>query len=297
MPRGRASAKELSQFKARNSIPCEDIETSSVSSHKRKSQEKEAHFEEQPTEIQNSNPKRLAVNRASRYSSCLNPIIGTIEGNNIPNSITGNDVMDSTHMGVQPSLESISTQPLNSFSSIENIKLLFHKLMVSSLKDLSEPEKESSMEKVLSILADNLSLFSKEQAEQIIGLLFNFPALVHSWREYSRFQMYSQKSSAETKKIRDLVKTSVKDEENLKVRYEELENKEKELMTQLDAVQKEKAEVAEQKTEKSKQIKDLSSLEEEKAVHRMKEECLMRITTTKLNNLSNQWAKLRSFFM
>uniref|UniRef100_M1CW90 Uncharacterized protein n=1 Tax=Solanum tuberosum TaxID=4113 RepID=M1CW90_SOLTU len=88
MPRGRASAKELSQFKARNSIPCEDIETSSVSSHKRKSQEKEAHFEEQPTEIQNSNPKRLAVNRASRYSSCLNPIIGTIEGNNIPNSIT-----------------------------------------------------------------------------------------------------------------------------------------------------------------------------------------------------------------
>uniref|UniRef100_A0A0V0GYH8 Putative ovule protein n=1 Tax=Solanum chacoense TaxID=4108 RepID=A0A0V0GYH8_SOLCH len=90
--------------------------------------------------------------------------------------------------------------------------------------------------------------------------------------------MYSQKSSAETNKIRDLVKTSVKDEENLKVRYEELENKEKELMTQLDAVQKEKAEVAEQKTEKSKQIKDLTSLEEEKAVHRMKEECLMRIT-------------------
>ncbi|KAH0640557.1 hypothetical protein KY285_037143 [Solanum tuberosum] len=297
MPRGRASAKESSQFKARNSIPCEDSETSS---NKRKSQEQDTHIEEQPTEIQNSNPKRLALNRASGYSYRLNPIIRTIEDNSmvyIPNSITGHDVMDSTHMGVQPSLESISTQPLDSFSSIENTKLLFNHLIASPLEDLTISENEASMKKALSILADNLSLFSEEQAEQILELLFDFPALVHSWREYSRCQMYSQKSSAETEKIRDLLKTSVKDEDSLKVRYEELKIKEKELMTQLSAVQKEKAGIAEQRTEKSKQIKDLISSAEEKAAHRNKEECLMRIATTKLNNLSDQWAKLQSFFI
>ncbi|KAL3329226.1 hypothetical protein AABB24_036364 [Solanum stoloniferum] len=297
MPRRRASAKESSQFKARNSIPCEDSETSS---NKRKSQEQETHIEEQPTETQNSNPKRRALNRASGYSYSLNPIIRTIEDNNmvyIPNLITGHDVVDSTHMGVQPSLESISTQPLNSFSSIENTKLLFNHLIASPLEDLTVPENETSMKKALSILADNLSLFPEEQAKQIVELLFDFPALVHSWREYSRCQMYSQKSSAETEKIRDLLKTSVKDEESLKVRYEELKIKEKELMTQLAAVQKEKAGIAKQRTEKSKQIKDLISSAEEKAAHRNKEECLMKIATTKLNNLSDQWAKLQSFFI
>ncbi|KAH0634360.1 hypothetical protein KY284_037149 [Solanum tuberosum] len=295
MPRGRASAKESSQFKARNSIPCE------TSINKRKSQEQETHFEEQPTEIQISNPKRLALNRASGYSYSLNPIIRTIEENSmvyIPNSITGHDLMDSTHMGVQPSLESISTQPLNSTLCFEQAKLNFNNLIQLPLKELiTDPENETFMKKALSILADNLSLFSEEQAEQILELLFDFPALMHSWREYSRCQMHSQKSSAETEKIRDLLKTSVKDEERLKVRYEELKIKEKELMTQLAAVQKEKAGIAEQRTEKSKQIKDLISSAEEKAAHRNKEECLMRIATTKLNNLSDQWAKLQSFFI
>uniref|UniRef100_M1CW96 Uncharacterized protein n=2 Tax=Solanum tuberosum TaxID=4113 RepID=M1CW96_SOLTU len=215
-------------------------------------QEKETHFEEQTTEIQN---------------------------NNILNSMTDDDDVD-----VSP--ESISTQTLNSFSSIEDIKLSFDKLIMLPLEDLSEPENESSMEKALSILEDNLSLFSKEQAEQIIGLSFNFPALVSSWREYSRFQMCSQKSSAEMENTRDLVKTSVEDEESLKVRYEQLENKEKELKIQLEAVEKDKAE-----------IEQMISLVKKKEVQRNKEKVLMRITTSKLNNLSEQWNKLRSSFI
>ncbi|XP_060181420.1 uncharacterized protein LOC132611021 isoform X2 [Lycium barbarum] len=291
----------------------EESEISSMSSQKRKRLEKETdymekvtHSEEQLSQMQNFVPKRQAVESASKDSSFLTPVSGTIEGNNMdynPNSITYlvADDMDTTRMGVQPSLESISTEILNSFpcneNTAHNTKLHFDNLIALPLEDLIDPENESSMKKALSTLADNLSLFSEEQAEQILGLSFDFPTLVHSWREYSRSQMYSQKSFAEMEKIRDLVETSAKDEETLNVRYEELKSKEKELMAQLEAVQKEKAGIAEQRNEKSKQTKYLDSLAEEKAAGRTKGKHMMKIATTKLNNLIDQWAKIQSFFV
>ncbi|PHT39067.1 hypothetical protein CQW23_22640 [Capsicum baccatum] len=95
---------------------------------------------------------------------------------------------------------------------------------------------------------------------------------------------FNQKFLAETEKIRDLAETSVKDEESLNVRYEELKRKEQELMAQLEAVQKETAGIAEQRNEKSKQTKHLVSLAEEKTASSTKEKHMMKIATTKLNN-------------
>ncbi|PHT99053.1 hypothetical protein BC332_32046 [Capsicum chinense] len=165
----------------------------------------------------------LSVEDSSSYDS-----------RNVSEPIQGHAIVDSTHMEVQPFLESVSTQPFNSFSchenTAENTKLLFNNLIMSTLEDLIDPENETSMTKALPILADNLSLFSEEQAEQILELSVYFPTLVHSWREFSRSQTYNQKSLAETGKIRDLAETLVKDEESLSIRYEELERKEQELM-------------------------------------------------------------------
>ncbi|KAH0640560.1 hypothetical protein KY285_037146 [Solanum tuberosum] len=213
------------------------------------SQSKETHFEKETTEIQSAS-------------------------NNIPNSII--DDHPTTHMGDES--ESISTL---SFSSIDNTKLIFNKLIASSLEDLSHPENESSMIKVLSILSDNPSLFSEEQAEQIDELFIVFSGLMVKWRVYnSRSQTCNLKSLDET------VETSGKDW--LKVRYEELDNKEKELMTRLVAVQKQKTEIAEQSNEKSK---NLISMAEKN------EELLMRITNKKLKNLSDKWTNLTSSFI
>ncbi|PHT85467.1 hypothetical protein T459_07573 [Capsicum annuum] len=275
-----------------------------VSEKKRKMKEKEAdnidesnNFEEKTSAILNCTPKRQAVDCGTKVSSCYNSTSGTTEG------IYGYavDDMDSTPMGVQLFLDSTSVQPLNSTSCDENsgqkTKLLFDNLIALPLKDLIDPENETSMEKALSILADNLSLFSEEQAEQILELSVDFHALVHSWRQYSQSQGRSQKSLAETEKIRDLAETSVKDEESLNVRYEELERKEHELMAQLEAVQKEKAGIAEQRNEKSKQTKHLVSLAEEKTTSTTKEKHMMKIATTKLNTLVDQWTKIQSFFI
>ncbi|KAF3638056.1 hypothetical protein FXO38_23444 [Capsicum annuum] len=275
-----------------------------VSGQTRKMKEKEAdnidesnNFEEKTSAILNCTPKRQAVDCGTKVSSCYNSTSGTTEG------IYGYavDDMDSTPMGVQLFLDSTSVQPLNSTSCDENsgqkTKLLFDNLIALPLKDLIDPENETSMEKALSILADNLSLFSEEQAEQILELSVDFHALVHSWRQYSQSQGRSQKSLAETEKIRDLAETSVKDEESLNVRYEELERKEQELMAQLEAVQKEKAGIAEQRNEKSKQTKHLVSLAEEKTTSTTKEKHMMKIATSKLNTLVDQWTKIQSFFI
>ncbi|PHT39066.1 hypothetical protein CQW23_22639 [Capsicum baccatum] len=223
------------------------------------------------------------------------------DSRNVSEPIQGHAIVDSTQMEVQPFLESVSTRPFNSFScnenTVKNTKLLFDDLIALPLKDLIDPDNETSMKKTLSILADNLSLFSEEQAKQILELSVYFPTLVHNWREFSRSQMYNQKSLAETGRIIDLAETSVKDEESLNVRYEELKRKEQELRAQLEAVQKEKAGIAEQRNEKSKQTKHLVSLAEEKAASSTKEKHMMKIATTKLNNLVDQWAKIQSFFI
>ncbi|XP_059317892.1 uncharacterized protein LOC132068334 [Lycium ferocissimum] len=298
-----------------NGVPREDRDTIFISMQKRKRREIEEdnvdannHRELQPFEIQNCTSKRQALDCATKDSSCLKSINWTIEGVNkdqSPNSesINGNvmDGMDFTRIGVQPSLESTSIQQLNSLSCNENTaqsaKLLFNNLIALPLKDLTDPENEASMKETLSILADNHLLFSEEQAKRIVELKLEFTSLVHSWREYSRSQMHSQKFFTDLEKTRIMEATSAKDEECLKIRYEELQSKKEELMAQLEAVQKEQDGVAEQRRENFKQSKHLVSLAEERASRTKEKHLVMTITSAKLNNLVDQWAAIQSLFM
>ncbi|KAH0634364.1 hypothetical protein KY284_037150 [Solanum tuberosum] len=187
-------------------------------------------------------------------------ITWAIQGDNIPNSIT-----DHTPMGVQP---------LNSTLCFEQAKLNFNNLIQLPLKELiTDPEKESSMQNALSILAYNYTSFSKEEGDKIFELSMDFRILVFNWKEYcSLSQKYSQQFSAEKENI---VATSGENE--LRVRYEELENKEKELITELEAVKKEKAAI-------DKQMKE-------------KEERIMKKAAEKLDNLSVEWTSVQSFFI
>ncbi|KAJ8547134.1 hypothetical protein K7X08_010720 [Anisodus acutangulus] len=195
----------------------------------------------------------------------------------------------------------MSTYLLSSLFCNENTaqsaKLLFNNLIVLPLKDLTGPENETSMKETLSIQADILFLFSEEQAKRILELKLEFPTLVHGWREYSRSQMHSQKFFADLEKTSNMVATSAKDEECLKIRYEELQSKKKELLAQLEAVQKEMAGIAEQRHEKFKQTKQLVSLSEKNAGRTKEKQLVMSIASPKLNNLVDQWAAIQSLFM
>ncbi|MCD7460430.1 hypothetical protein HAX54_043526 [Datura stramonium] len=295
-----------------NLMMCEEDRETDISRNRRRQREREAdsmdeviHSNKQPSETLNRAPEGQAVDSARKKSSCLT---STIEGigvgyNPTPESVSDHVVneFDSTCTGVKLSLGSTSTQSLNPISSDKNttqdIMLLFSNLIALPLEDLINPENEASMKKTLSILADNLSMFPEEQAKQILELKFDFPILVHSWREFSRSQMCSQEFFADLEKIRDLVGNSMKDEESLKARYGELESKEKELMAQLEAVLKEKAGITEQMHKKFKQTKHLASLADERAARSKEKIQEMRIATTKLNSLVDQWAKIQSLFI
>ncbi|PHT85459.1 hypothetical protein T459_07565 [Capsicum annuum] len=85
----------------------------------------------------------------------------------------GNAIVDSNHMEVQPLLESVPTQPLNSFSCNENTakntKLLFNNLIVLTLEDLIDHENETSITKALPTLADNLSFSLKNKPKKYLN--------------------------------------------------------------------------------------------------------------------------------
>ncbi|XP_060180992.1 uncharacterized protein LOC132610675 isoform X2 [Lycium barbarum] len=300
----------------RNGMPCEeDIETSSISRKKRERLEEEAycmdpmtHFEGKLPETLNYTSKRQEADGTSKGPSCLSSISWTSGGFNKDSnlsllSITGHvvDDMGSTRMGVQPCLASMSANLLSSPSCNENtaqsVKLRFNNLIALPLKDLTDPANEASMKETLSILADNLFLFSEEQTKRIVDLKLEFTSLVHSWREYSRSQMQSQKFFTDLEKTRNMAATSAKDKECLKIRYEELQRKKEELMAQLEAVQKEQDGVAEQGRVKSKETEYLVSLAEEKARRTKEKNLVMTTTRDKLNNLVDRWAAIPSLFM
>ncbi|MCD7460426.1 hypothetical protein HAX54_043522 [Datura stramonium] len=116
-----------------------------------------------------------------------------------------------------------STELESESEPVSDAKVLFSNLIALPLEDLVIPENEASMKKVLSVLANNLSGFSEEQARQVLEL-------------------------------EDLVGILVEELENLQARYEELESKEKELMEKLESLLKEKAQISEQMYENFKQI-------------------------------------------
>ncbi|KAJ8547133.1 hypothetical protein K7X08_010719 [Anisodus acutangulus] len=97
-------------------------------------------------------------------------------------------------------------------------------------------------------------------------------------------------------KTKSLLETSAKDEEDRKDKYTQLESKEKELMAQVEAIQKKKNEIAEQRCENFNQTKHLASLAEEQAGRTKEKELQMTITSTKLDKLKNQWVSVQSSF-
>ncbi|CAA3031345.1 Hypothetical predicted protein, partial [Olea europaea subsp. europaea] len=62
-------------------------------------------------------------------------------------------------------------------------KGFFNKLISFPLDDLVDPRHETAMIESLSILCNNLSLISDEQAKEIMSLKANFPSTIQDWRD------------------------------------------------------------------------------------------------------------------
>ncbi|CAN4120698.1 unnamed protein product [Withania somnifera] len=194
----------------------------------------------------------------------------------------------------QSMLESTSKPSLQ--NNARGMKSIFEKLITLPLEDLTNPNHEASMKEALTILAGNLSLFADEQGKQLLELKLDFPTIMSSWRDCSQSRIDCRNFLAEFENTKSLLETSTKDGEVLKGTYIQLESKEKEMMAQLEAIQKEKNEISKLKSENFNRTKHLAALAEEQAGRTKEKELQMTIAGAKLDKLKSQWFSVQSFF-
>ncbi|KAG5588410.1 hypothetical protein H5410_048844 [Solanum commersonii] len=202
----------------------------------------------------------------------------------------------------------ISTDDLESQSILESIaepslqndarrmKLIFDKLITLPLEDLTNPNHEASMKEALTLLAYNLSLFRDEHAKQLLEFKIDFPNITNCWRDCSQSIIDCRNFLAEFDITKLLLETSTKEEHDLKDKYTQLENKEKEMMAQLEAIRKEKNEITKRRSENFNQTKHLAALAEEQGGRTKDKELQMTIASNKLDNLKRQWVLVQSSF-
>ncbi|PHU21431.1 hypothetical protein BC332_06538 [Capsicum chinense] len=204
------------------------------------------------------------------------------------------DDLESNCIKSQSTLVSESEPSL--INDARRMKLVFEKLITLPLEDLTNTNQEASMTEALTILSGNLSLFTDEQAKQLLEFKFDFPTIMYSWRDCSQTRIDCRNFLAEFERTNSLLETSTKEEVDLKDRYTQIECKEKEMLAQLEAIQKEKNELTKRRSENFIQNKHLAALAEEQAGRTKEKELQMSIASAKLDKLKSQWASVQSSF-
>ncbi|CAA3000329.1 Hypothetical predicted protein [Olea europaea subsp. europaea] len=115
-------------------------------------------------------------------------------------------------------------------------KGFFNKLISFPLDDLVDPKHETATIESLSILRDNLSLFSDEQAKEIMSLKANFPSTIQDWRDSVQVKVSGEHIWSTFEKTNNLPEDLVKTEEGVKTELEELKNRENDREMQLEGL-------------------------------------------------------------
>ncbi|CAA2992870.1 Hypothetical predicted protein [Olea europaea subsp. europaea] len=126
-------------------------------------------------------------------------------------------------------------------------KGFFNKLISFPLDDLVDPKHETATIESLSILRDNLSLFSDEQAKEIMSLKANFPSTIQDWRDSVQVKVSGEHIWSTFEKTNNLPEDLVKTEEGIKTELEELNNSENELEMQLEGLKSKSREMKEER--------------------------------------------------
>ncbi|XP_022872233.1 MATH domain and coiled-coil domain-containing protein At3g58270-like isoform X2 [Olea europaea var. sylvestris] len=195
-------------------------------------------------------------------------------------------------------LKSISRE---STSSIEDVassaKKRFDKLISLPLDDLVDPENETAMIETLSILGDNLSLFSDDLAKQIMQLKANFPITLQKWRDLVQVKENCQHSLSTSEITKNLLEDSVETEKGIKTQLEELKIREEELKVQLEALQNKSQRLVKERLDVSKQTQQIYALAEEQAGKIGGKEQELSVANKNLEDLKSNWSSMKSFFV
>ncbi|CAH9124042.1 unnamed protein product [Cuscuta epithymum] len=172
-------------------------------------------------------------------------------------------------------------------------KEIFDKLKAYPLEDLADPQHEAAMLESLSILANNLSLFSNGQAEEILSLSDSFPQMMREWRELSKIKGVSEHLWTTFEKTKRLLEDLVKTDEGIKSKVEGLVRREKELKAELEKIESDIRQLKVERGEVSKQTKKVCDLVEEQACTIEGREAEVDGANKKMESLKSKWDAMR----
>ncbi|VFQ95297.1 unnamed protein product [Cuscuta campestris] len=176
--------------------------------------------------------------------------------------------IDPVYIEAQSFLESLPKAPSTCGRPLLEgyAKEIFDKLISYRLDDLADPKNESAMMEFISVLANNISVFSDVQAREIVNLKATFPQTMQEWRDsMSQAKGTSEPSWSLFEETKSVLQDLVKTEEGIKTKLEELHKKETELEAELEAIEGKSQMLKEERRRVSKQMKILCGLVEEMA--------------------------------
>ncbi|CAA2992846.1 MATH domain and coiled-coil domain-containing At3g58360-like isoform X1 [Olea europaea subsp. europaea] len=172
----------------------------------------------------------------------------------------------------------------------------FNEMISLPLDDFVNPEHETLMVETLSKLGDHLNLFSDEQAKEIMKLKAVFPTSIQEWRDSVQVKVSCQRFLSTFEKTKNLLEGSVKTEEGIKTKLEQLKIREQELKAQLEALQNDSQRLVKERLEVSKQTQKIHALAEEQSGKVKGKEIEIAGAENKLEDLKSIWASIKSLF-
>lgn len=206
--------------------------------------------------------------------------------------------VNSTFHKVESFLKSIPEEHFLSLSgtpisNLESAKETVRHFVGGPLKMLADPAKEKILKEAISLLNENLSLFTDEQARLLVKIKHIFPWMVQDLRDASQTESSCQDFFIDLEKDRKTLDDLRNTDMELKLKYDEEEAEEKEMETMLVFLRKRKAEILEKRRELSVKAKHTVSSAEEKAGKIEDTKILLVKAKDKIDSLKRQWSILK----
>ncbi|WMV48200.1 hypothetical protein MTR67_041585 [Solanum verrucosum] len=215
--------------------------------------------------------------------------------------------VESTFHTVQSFLKSLPEQypsqqsglQSNSTSSAQTLaKLIFECSIRLPLEALAhDPINEKEMHGAIAALNENpSSLFSDEQAKQLVKLKYEFPVMVKKWRDLARAELSYQECLTNLKEDRKKLDNWIRSEAMLKSEYDKKEEQARELEALLQDIRTRQKQIMDERQEGSKEAQKLMLLAQEKSVRIESTSNELATTKMQMDGLRKNWSNFQSTF-
>ncbi|KAG5588431.1 hypothetical protein H5410_048865 [Solanum commersonii] len=189
----------------------------------------------------------------------------------------------------------VPSQELKQFIDIEDVESTFHTTTLEALAH--DPINEKEMHGAIAALNENpSSLFSDEQAKQLVKLKYEFPVMVKKWRDLARAELSYQEFLTNFEEDRKKLDNWMRSEATLKSEYDKKEEQARELEALLQDIRTRQKEIMDERQEGSKEAQKLMLLAQEKSVRIESTSNELVTTKMQMDGLRKNWSNFQSTF-